>query len=50
MIGPLEIVQFLVDCTINPNAPDEYGENPIVKATRLLGPNHDIVRILQTFQ
>ena len=46
----LELIKILAPNMENPNAPDEYGENPIVKATRLLGPNHDIVRILQTFQ
>ena len=46
----LELIKILAPNMKTPNAPDEYGETPIAKATRLLGPNHDIVRILQTFQ
>ena len=46
----VELIKILAPLMKTPNAPDEYGETPVEKATRILGPNHDIVRILQTFQ
>ena len=45
-----EPIKILAPHMKSPNAPDEYGETPIAKATRLLGPNHDIVQFLQTFE
>ena len=45
-----EAIKILAPFMKTPNAPDDDGETPIQMATRLFGPNHDIVQILQRFQ
>ena len=45
-----ESIKILAPFMKTPNTPDDDGETPIQMATRQLGPNHDIVQILQRFQ
>ena len=45
-----EAIKILAPFMKTPNAPSDKGTTPIQLATRMFGPNHDIVQILQTFQ
>ena len=46
-----ESIKILAPFMKTPNAPDGDGETPIQMATRsIFGPNHDILKVLQTLQ